>query len=219
MIPDIQSIFDSSSAANGAWFYVGKYSIWTLYVQNANDGVISVEAASIPTNNFVGIGNPANIGIQINNIQAPPFVATTGPWTANTRYTLGQTITDYNSNVQMVVQAGVSGPTVPTFSTNGQTSDNTIAWTFQQAQGNPNYNSATMSSATPAGVVICPSMNATVNPFTTITGGFGAVIFTSPNALYIPEDDCYVGFIRVRKTGGGSPPARTIAYLSGQVDS
>ena len=49
MIPDIQSIFDSTSLADGAWFYVGKYSTWTLYGTNTNDGTVSVEATNVPT--------------------------------------------------------------------------------------------------------------------------------------------------------------------------
>jgi hypothetical protein len=216
MIPDIQSIFDSTAAANGPWVYVGKYSIWTLYVQQSNDGTVSVEAASIPTNNFVGIGNPANIGIQINNLHAPVFQTPAPAWTPSTTYALNALITDYNNNVQKATTPGTSGTKTPTFATSGTTTDNTVVWTFQAAQGDPNYNSALISSASPAGVIICPSMSASTN-FESGPTGAGYCVFTSPNALYIPEDDIYVGYIRVRKTGGGAQ--ETIAYLCGQVDS
>jgi hypothetical protein len=213
MIPDIQSIFDSAAAANGAWFYVGKYSNWSLYGTNVSDGVISVEAASIPTNNFVGIGNPGNIGQQINNVHAPAFQSPAPSWTPSTTYALNALITDYNNNVQKATTAGVSGSKTPTFATSGTTTDNTVVWTYQAAQGDPNYNSAIMSSATPAGVVICPSMSTAAALTTT---GYGTVLFTAPNGVYIPTDDIYVGYIRVVKTGGST---RTIVYICGQVDS
>jgi len=220
MIPDIQSIFDSTSAANGQWFYVGKYAIWSLYGTNVNDGTISVEAASIPSNNFVGIGNPANIGQQIYNLHAPAFQSPAPAWTPSTTYGVNSLITDYNNNVQKATTGGTSGSTTPTFAVSGTTADGTVVWTFQAAQGDPNYNSALISSASPAGVVICPSMSTAAVLTTT---GYGTVLYTvggSPATamgLYIPTDDIYVGYIRVRKTGGGS--AETIIYLCGQIDS
>jgi hypothetical protein len=215
MIPDIQSIFDSTAAANGQWVYVGKYSIWSLYTQNAVDGgaTLIVEAASIPTNNFVGIGNPANIGIQINNLHAPVFQQPAPAWTPSTTYALNALITDYNNNVQKATTAGTSGTVDPTFATSGTTADNTVVWTYQAAQGDPNYNSALISSAAPHGVQIANLATAAQQS----TTQYGNVLVTSANSLYVPTDDIYVGYIRIIKGSGGS--LETIVYLSGQVDS
>jgi hypothetical protein len=186
MVPDIQSIFDSTSSADGAWFFVGKYSSWTLYGINTNDGIISVEASSIST-------------IQLNNIQNPTYQPLAQPWMPSTTYEPGSYILDYNNNVQKTTAGGFSGETPPTWATSGTTLDGTITWTFQAAQGDPNFNSATTSSASPIGVVICPSM-ATAGVLT-ITG-YGTVNFTTPNGIYNPTDDLFVGYIRVRKTAG-----------------
>jgi len=219
MIPDIQSIFDSTAALDGPWFYVGKYSTWTLYVLNSNDGTVSVEAASIPTNLFVtgsATTGAQSIGIQINNVWSPAYIPQAAPWVPSYNYPLNSYVLDYNGNVQKATTAGQSGSSVPTWATTGTTTDGGVTWTYQQVQGDPNFNAAPKSSATPAGVVICPSMSASANLESGATGT-GYVLFTSPNALFVPELDVYVGYIRVRKVGGGS--AETIAYICGQVDS
>ncbi len=216
MIPDIQSIFDSTAALDGEWFYVGKYALWTLYVTNSNDATVSVEAVSLPSNNFIGIGNPGNIGIQVNNVNNPAYQTPAPPWSASTQYALNALIVDYNGNVQKATTPGVSGSSVPTFATTGTTADGSVVWTFQAQQGSSNYIAAPKSSASPAGVVICPSMSASANLESGPTGA-GYVLFTSPNAIFVPEEDLYVGYIRVRKASGGS--ALTTAYVCGQVDS
>ncbi len=225
MNPDIQSIFSSTSAAYGPWFYVGKYSTWTLFGQNVNDGTISVETMSIPTNNFRGIGNPATgangIGAIYYNLPNPTFYPTALAWQPFTSYSpvsgSPASITyvlDFYGNVQQCTTGGVSGATPPSWKQSGTTTDGTVVWTYVAQQGSSNYNAANVSAATPAGVVICPSMSV-AGPLTTT--GFGSVCYTSPNGVYIPEDEMYVGYIRVVKAGGGA--AQTTVYLSGQVDS
>jgi hypothetical protein len=224
MIPSIQSIFDSTAPIYGPWVYVGKYTIWSLYGLNVNDGTISVEAVSIPTNIFIegSLTNPTalqSLGIQSDNIYNPPYQPTAGPWKPFTTYPTNSLILDYNNNVQKATTGGVSGSSVPTFSTSGTTQDNTVTWTYLQFQGNSNYNAAPQSSQSPIGVVICPSMSISAQ-FTTT--GYGTVLYNaggSPaqsSGLYIPSDDIYVSYIRVNKVGGGT--AETVVYLAGQVD-
>jgi hypothetical protein len=229
MIPDIQSIFDSTVSGFGPWVYVGNYSIWTLYGLNVNDGTISVQGAAIPTNLFVlnGPNTPTgaqSIGLQINNIVTPVYQPSAGPWRADTSYALTNLIVDYNNNVQKCTTAGISGTKVPTFATSSTTVDNTVTWTYQAAQGSENFNMAISSSASASGVVLCPSMSSAANLNTGPTG-YGVVLYqavagsppTTTSGLYIPSDDIYVGYIRVIKTGGGS--LETIVYICGQVES
>jgi hypothetical protein len=203
MIPNIQIIFDNTAATDGAWFYVGKYSKWSLYIKNGVDAAVvtSVEASSDPT-------------IQSNNVQSPAYQPTALAWKPFTVYALNALVVDYLGNVQKATVAGTSGSKPPTWNTTGTTADNTVTWTYQAAQGNSNYNSAPTSSATPAGVVICPT--ATTAAVLTTTGS-GTVLVTGANTLYVPSDDLYVGYIRVRKASSGS--LETIAYLSGEIDS
>jgi hypothetical protein len=223
MIPDIQQIFASTAAAYGSWFYVGKYFAWTLYGTGVNDGTISVEAVSTPSNVFASQGASSNIGIQTNNTQNPAYQPLVSGWKPSSSYALNSYIIDYNSNIQQATTPGVSGTTVPTFATSGTTADNTVIWTYVAAQGSSNFNSALISSAFPAGVIICPTLSASANLSNTPTG-YGTVLYRSPvgspaqsSALYIPTPDLYIGYIRVVKTGGGS--AATTIYIAGEVDS
>jgi len=49
-------------------------------------------------------------------------------WTPATTYALGDTIIDYNGNLQTVIDAGISGGVEPTWSTNFTTVDNGVIW-------------------------------------------------------------------------------------------
>jgi len=70
-----------------------------------------------------------------------------GPWTASNSYTLGQTITDSNGNIEQCSQAGTSGTSVPAWPTTTTpgvgigsapvpypvgtiTTDNTVKWSL-----------------------------------------------------------------------------------------
>lgn len=201
MQPNVTKIFDSTAAASGAWFYVGKYNLWTLYVQNAADAAtLVIQASNVPDTNKLG------------NLNSPAYQLA-GPWKPSTSYALNALVLDYNNNVQKVTTPGISGSSVPTWANTGTTTDGTITWTFQAAQGSFNYNAAPISTATPAGVQIANLKTAAAPADGTAVG---IVLVTGNDSLYIPGDDAYFAWIRIIKTGGGA--ADTVAYLNGFVE-
>lgn len=134
-----------------------------------------------PTENFGLVGptqQQLNVVVNTNTIS----------WKPNTYYSQLPGIIDSNGNFQTVSVAGISGATVPTWSTSpgGITSDNTITWTLTKTaaqmvwQPNTTYNNGAIIVATPSGGV--PSVFE-LDPFTAVrtSGAVNAYLWTVPH--------------------------------------
>ena len=120
-----------------------------------------VGSAVVPVPGSSGAGGPSPT-VAVSSSQTSPSLTTPGTplsttgstptgWSAQTAFSVGQSVVDQNGNLQQVTIAGMSGTAVPAFNptVGGTTSDGSVVWANMGTSGTSTGVSGWLSSSTP----------------------------------------------------------------------